>query len=176
MTEITPTQHFALVLQTAGMVFNREVTTRLVEIYLAALRDLSISACTQALESLIGRSEFMPKPVEIRQEVEGGGREQRALDAWAVTINLCHNWRAARHPDPVGEQAVRDIGGWQRLGMADRDTLAFLRREFLAAYGAAETRPHRLRLGTHNPNVADTIKQLADIKRVSTTEPRRIAT
>lgn len=138
--ETNDRQQFAEALVATGEVYGRKVSSSLAEIYFADLSGYSIDQVLGALTAHrkdATRGQYFPKPADLIHQLEritGHDAEADAALAWETTLKLGSNYRRAEHADPLAEQAVRLIGGWERIGMStDRDR-PFLRKEFIEKY------------------------------------------
>ena len=104
------------------------------EIWWNAMRDWPIEEFKSAASHLAKAVEFMPSPFQFNQLRKA--QEHTPGEAWAIALSACKRWR---NPDdlPKGRvaEAVRAIGGWKALAMADTEKdNPFLERRFSKAY------------------------------------------
>ena len=103
-----------------------------IEAYLDALDDLEPAQVAVALASLRSTARFFPRPIEVRETVEGTLADE-AERIWLAV-------RAAKHPRELsGEDwanagdAVDSVGGWPMLhGEANIRQVPALHRDFVA--------------------------------------------
>ena len=87
-------------------------------------------------------------PADIRRAAGERSSAEDAAGAWETVARLARNCRSAVHPDPVAEEAVKRLGGWIKIGLADEDRLVWIRKEFLELYqDSAIAGPGRLAAG-----------------------------
>jgi hypothetical protein len=142
----TDRPRFLSALTALGATLGRTIDEATLEGYWAALRDLDIEQVEAGAAECMRTAVHFPRPVEIRNCV-GATVEDKATEAWGVVCHLARNCRAAKHPDPIAEEAVQKIGGWQRLGAMKSDDLhAWGRRDFLDVYRAAAKERRRQEL------------------------------
>jgi len=148
---------FAKGLYALGEAFNEPVSELRAEAYFDALADLPVRAVLDAMRTAIRDGRFFPRPVEIREYVEGRP-EDRAELAWTALLRLVrrYGWpgidgkgKAPNFPDEATRGAALELyGGWSALcarlpsegpeflGAAKQFKAAYLaysRRESLAA-------------------------------------------
>lgn len=124
--------------------FKTPVSERLAGLYFTALKDMSIDDVEQSAASAFQRLKYFPKPVELRELVEGSATDEAAL-AWAAFTREVYRVGYMRQPSlpPVTLEAVRIVfGSWQAacgsLPAPDSDRAPELmgwRKQFIAAYG-----------------------------------------
>lgn len=144
-------KQFAEVLIATGEVYDKAVSSALARLYFQDLQEYPVAAVLGAFAAHRkdpDRGRFFPKPADLIDKLKLS-TEDEGIESWESVLKMASNWRNARHINPKVEAAVRAIGGWQRIGMSDRDQIGFLRREFLAAYGmnSAKAHVHRIASG-----------------------------
>lgn len=115
---------FATLLIGLGETYSEPVSDARLEIYWRALSDLPIEALQGAATVHANTSRFFPKPVELREAVEGIV-DDRAELAWSRVRFLVRRYgytgidgrgKPPTFPDPVTERAAMDLyGGWRGL-------------------------------------------------------------
>lgn len=104
------------------------------EIWWSAMRGWDLSDFRAAASHLASTVEFMPSPYQFNQLKKA--EEFTDGEAWAIALRACRDWR---NPDklPTGRiaAAIRSIGGWKSLAMADSEKdNPHLERRFKKAY------------------------------------------
>lgn len=109
---------FAAVLFALGDTFDAAISDTRMEIYFRALADLPLQAVTDAAVVHMRHGKFFPRPVELREAVDGS-LEDRAEVAWTQLLRLVRRvgyWGKPEWPDPVLERAAKELyGGWRAL-------------------------------------------------------------
>lgn len=109
---------FAELMLGIGETYGEPVSEARMEIYFRALADLPLAALQQAASVHVNNSRFFPKPVELREAIEGRV-EDRAEMAWAQVCEQVRRvgWTGTPNwPDEATERAVRQVfGSWGRL-------------------------------------------------------------
>lgn len=109
---------FAAVLFALGDTFDAAISDTRMEIYFRALVDLPLEAVTNAAVLHMRHGKFFPRPVELREAVDGS-LEDRAEVAWTQLLRLVRkvgSWGKPDWPDPVLERAAKELyGGWAML-------------------------------------------------------------
>lgn len=112
---------FARGLYALGETFNEPVSELRAEAYFDALRDLPIVDVLQAMRQAIKAGRFFPRPVEIREAIDGSTEDQAEI-AWGAAVALVRQrgWynppAEADWPNWMTRRAALELfGGWQRL-------------------------------------------------------------
>lgn len=108
-------QTFVASLKLMATAFDRELTPQLIEVYWAGLRDLPIGAVTKACQDLILSALHFPRISEIRGLITSRASDD-ANEKWAQCTEMLRNCTNAKHPDPVVNEVIRQMGGWIHLG------------------------------------------------------------
>lgn len=119
---------FARILTAMAQVHGRTLTTEQLEVYWLALEPLSTDAFRTLAGRLMREHEFMPKPADwfrLAKAEAGGGWSS----AWEEVI---HNH--GETADPIGQRALRALGGWRVVGFANTDRLPWLAERFREHY------------------------------------------
>ena len=129
-----------VILQTAST-FGVKADPPLIEGYWIALKDLPFRAVQSACEEATKKNEFFPRPVELRRLAGDQPPEALAAVMWPTVLRLARESGSprareiAKQLDPVASEAVRQMGGAQRLGQMESEKLhAFGRKEFERLY------------------------------------------
>lgn len=107
-------KQFAGLIGALGEIFGQEVSKPKLALYFAALRDLSIEQVQAATETLAGSAKFFPRPVEIREAVEGSIQDRAAV-AWRTFLDLCvHSaYPSLQVTDGALAYAIEEMGGYR---------------------------------------------------------------
>lgn len=126
---------FAMALGALATTFGVEADKALIRGYWMGLEDMDIDRVETAMAQALRRCKWMPKPVEIRKLAGEVPVDERVATAWEEVLRLSTNCRAASHPDPVAESAIRKMGGWLSIGTRDADELrVWGRKQFAELY------------------------------------------
>jgi hypothetical protein len=85
------------------------------------------------------RGQYFPKPADLIHKLRGSNTE-RAAQAWTDVLRLAADSYSARSSDPIAQQVVSDMGGWQRLGRTPESELRWLAKDFAERYSALANR------------------------------------
>jgi hypothetical protein len=162
---------FARMLYALGDTFAEAVSELRAEAYFDALRDLPVGEVLAAGRRAIRECRFFPRPVELRELIEGR-TEDRAELAWAAMLRLVrrYGWpgidgqgTAPEFPDEATRRAAMELyGGWRALCEklpGEGPELLGVAKVFKAAYGAVA----RTSLAMLPPSADDARQQLADL-------------
>ena len=112
---------FAELLVGIGETYGEPVSDARMEIYWRALEDLPFESVQRAAGVHVRTSKFFPKPVELREAIEGT-TEDRAEVAWQAVVSLvrrhgyCANPSEIPWPDEQTKHAaLRLYGSWSAL-------------------------------------------------------------
>lgn len=108
---------FAECLAVLSETFNEPVSELRAEAYFSALEDLPIEAVVEAVKQAIRSLKFFPRPVELREYVQGSLDDQ-SIAAWSEVLSEVRRVGYCGQPmlqDPTAE-AVRLVwGSWRQL-------------------------------------------------------------
>ncbi len=108
-------QAFVANLKILSTAFDRALSADLIDVYWGGLRDLPQTAVTKACTDLVMTGVHFPRISEIRGLIAGRA-EDDANEKWAQCTELLSDCRKAKHPDPVVNEVIRQMGGWVHLG------------------------------------------------------------
>lgn len=150
---------FSEALFTLSETFNEPMSDLKIEAYFDALRDLEIGPVMLAMRHSLRSAKFCPRPVEIREHVNGS-REDGAEAAWGAVLREIRRVGYIGQPnlDEPTMRAVNELwGGWRRLCEtlpAEGPELVGWVKQFKATYASVGRREDRLLTAkTINPNV-----------------------
>lgn len=149
--------------------FNEPLSDVKTEAYFDALKEFDAPRVLAAMKASISQSGFFPRPVALRELIQGDGAEA-ADAAWGAVLREIRRVGYVGTPtlEPRALQAVRELwGSWQRLCEtlpAEGPELVGWVKQFKQVYGSVERTEHRaLTMGDLAPNVRQfiTAKQKA---------------
>lgn len=157
---------FAEAMHALGHTFNEPVSTIRTEAYFDALADFTIEQVNAAARLAIRSSRFFPKPIELREFIEGTP-DGHADDAWAALIEQIRRVGYIGTPTFTDERTLRAInetwGSWRRLCETlpgEGPELIGWMKQFKAAFQSLEKREtQRLEPGTLHPKIREFIQQ-----------------
>lgn len=158
MTEVDR-EPFAEALFALADTFNEPMTRTRAEGYFDALGDCTLVQVNAAVRQSMRVSRFFPKPVELRELIEGD-REAAADAAWGSVLREIRRVGYVGTPNLEDRtlRAVRELwGSWQRLCEtlpAEGPELVGWVKQFKQVYGSVERTDQRaLTMGDLHPNV-----------------------
>jgi len=128
---------FREIVESLFSAFDKEATKQLFLAYWWGLQDMQLADIQRAAVLAMQRCKFMPKPVELRELVEGSS-EARAELAWmdaqsAVSLGA---YKHIAFRDVTINAVIRALGGWPAFvwRFTDATEEKWIRGEFLRAY------------------------------------------
>lgn len=127
-------QRFSAVMTGMAELYQRELSTFLLDAYWLALRDWTLADFEDAAAHLMKNSKWLPKPSEFTDLRKAG--EAGPAEAWSEALRACVQWRnPERLPTGLIAAAARAVGGFRMIAMSDTERdLPHLQRRFMAAY------------------------------------------
>lgn len=119
----------------AGMaeLYQRELSNQLLDVYWLSLKSWTLKDFQDAAAHLMATATFMPRPSDFTALKRAG--EPTSGEAWATALGSCGCWRGGNIPGGRIDRAVRAIGGYRTIAMADIETaLPHIERRFKEAY------------------------------------------
>lgn len=137
---------FARVLFALGDTFNEPVSELRAEAYFDALKDLPVADVLAAGRRAIAESKFFPRPVELREMIDGNVDDAAEI-AWGKVQRLVRSVGYTGTPvwpdEPTKRAALELYGGWIPLCSslpADGPELLGYRKQFVATFKAYAAR------------------------------------
>ncbi|MFZ9311443.1 MAG: hypothetical protein ACO24O_08085 [Arenimonas sp.] len=140
----TDFKNFTLRLTGLAEVFDKPITPALIQVYFSALSDLDADAVYGALSASAARLKWFPKPVEIRELIEGtsADRGQIAWETLTAAIKRFGAYTSVQFAEPALADAILEtFGGWieacTKLPPTEDPMHASFRKRFEVAYELA---------------------------------------
>lgn len=141
-------ERFAKVMAALGETFNDTISDVRSEAYFGALEDLAMEQVEHAATEWIKRGRFFPKPVELRELIEGTAEDQAQL-GWMEMLGEIR--RVGWYGTPQLSEIVRGTieglwGSWKNLCQTlpgDGPELLGWQKRWESAYGATSGRLER---------------------------------
>ena len=132
-------ERYTIVLGLAEM-FRTPLSEAAVEMYVAALSDLSLEDLRRAASECIRSCDFFPPPAKMLAAVGRGTQSVAdvAIRAWAVVwpaVSEEGSYVSVFIADPVAARVVQAMGGWPTFCQPTQD-LEWHRKEFIETYRA----------------------------------------
>lgn len=137
---------FAKLLTRLGILYDKTISTALLDIYWNALLPFDIEAIKSAFQSHVQNPEggqYMPKPADVVSYLQGSHATQ-ALGAWSQVMNALYrfgSYHSLIFDDPCIHAVISDMGGWVHLCETTQRELPYRAREFEKRYAAYLCRP-----------------------------------
>ena len=142
-------KEFATLFYGTGELYDKTVSTNLLQLYFAALKDYSIEQVIDgvgkhALDPKYGT--FFPKPADIVRHLQSGvlSTEEKSELAWA---QITHELRATGSygnlvlDDKQALAALRSFTSWKEFCMMDVTKLTWAKKEFMSMYSTYQNTP-----------------------------------
>ena len=142
-------KEFAVLFYGTGELYDKAVSTNLLQLYFAALKDYSIEQVTDgvgahALDPKHGT--FFPKPADIVRHLQAGklSTEEKAELAWA---QITHEVRRTGTygnlvlDDKQALAALRSFTSWKEFCAMDVSKQTWAKKEFLSMYSTYQNTP-----------------------------------
>lgn len=133
-----------------GAIFDKAMSKPLIDAYFDALKDFPLEAIQEAFKRAIATAKFFPRPVEVRESLEGNG-DDRANQAWSTFLDATGDggYASVKFLDPATAAAViATFGGWlpacRALREAEAPMVAHYRKAFCQAYQTARKFPREI--------------------------------
>jgi hypothetical protein len=140
----TDAKAFAIDLGTTAEVFGVGLTASRIAAYFEALADLEITDVRSALAVLRREGRFFPRPVEIREVIEGSP-EDEAHVVWQRLNQAAYTDERCPVLTRSAKAALEAVGGWRAMRTVPVAQLGRLATLFVRAYLAAERAERRTR-------------------------------
>lgn len=118
MSDMTPQEHFAKLIQQLAEAWRRDITTMTISAYYIGLKDVPIDDLEAAIVTAIKMCKFMPSVSELRSMTGiDAGHTDRAALAWAIVDKTMteHENHSVVFDDPAITATVHNMGGWYHL-------------------------------------------------------------
>ncbi len=135
---------FIQMLTTLGELFGVKLSAGAQTMYFEALRDLTLDQLREAVASCARKSTFMPKPIELRENICAEGEtsrlESEAAEAWTCAKQALSRYGAWMPKGTLRHEVVAPMveifGGWSTACNAELsgDAWSHKRREYIASY------------------------------------------
>ncbi len=134
---------FCQLLVTTAELFEKDLSTPILNLYFTALKDFSINQIERALGKVVVSCKFFPKPVEIIELIGGGPGQlediaQVQADLVVNAIRKIGSYQSVMFRDPATIAVIQQsFGGWIKacLELMETNTKWF-RKDFISAYQA----------------------------------------
>lgn len=140
-------QEFVITSLTAlSEMFDKKLSDSLMKMYWEALKDFEYDDLQKGFSRAIKECRFFPKPVEL-SDLMGCSAADKALIAFGKLCDAIEDHgrtRSVAFDDPVIHSVVRELGGWEKCCLWERDELPFRQKDFERWYGVYKNseRPH----------------------------------
>ena len=122
-----------------GVIYGKEITELLVDLYWQSLKCFEWQDVKRAFEAHIHNADsgqYFPKPADLVRLIEGTG-ETKALQAWTKVYKAILQigaYQSIVFDDPLIHTVLDDLGGWVKLCASSIKDLPFRANEFQKRY------------------------------------------
>lgn len=130
---------FTAILVGIGVVYDKEISEQLIDIYWQALKRFDLNEVKQAVEKHINdpdSGQYFPKPAALIKLIVGSSQQQ-ALQAWSKVykaILAIGAYQSVVFDDYLIHAILGDMGGWVNLCLTSLKDLPFKAQEFQKRY------------------------------------------
>lgn len=130
---------FTATLVGIGVVYDKETSEQLIDIYWQALQRFELHEVKKAVEQHINNpdsGQYFPKPADLIKLIIGSSKQQ-ALQAWSKVykaILAIGAYQSVVFDDYLIHAIVSDMGGWVNLCLTSLKDLSFKAQEFQKRY------------------------------------------
>lgn len=120
-------------------VFDKKYSEVLLKVYFTSLEKFTIEQVEIAINLVIQKDTFFPKPANIIEYAGGGSSEDLAeLEASKVlkAISSVGKYENICFDDPVTQAVIESRGGWPRVCDLEEDEVKWFSKEFMSTYRA----------------------------------------
>lgn len=161
MFDHTSDERFIFVMTALAETYGQETNPFKEKVYAQALADAPIEAIEQAAWELIRTRTLssFPKPGEIREYLNGGKAEDKAvlaLDRLERAMSSVGKYRSVAFADTTIMAVVHSMGGWVKLCSMEADEWKWSRKDFEKIYRAYSQQPvAQLQIPEHLAGIAE---------------------
>lgn len=131
--QLSDRAEFLKVLNGLAAIKGKQLAIEALDLWWASMQAWDIADFKAAASHLVTSCQFMPTPYDFAQLRRAG--ELTAGEAWSLALSHCTCWRGGKTPGGRVDRAVRAIGGYHTIAMADIETaLPHIERRFKEAY------------------------------------------
>lgn len=170
MFDHTSDERFIFVMSSLAETYGQETNPFKEKVYAKALADAPIEAIEQAAWEIIRTRTLasFPKPGEIREYLNGGKAEDKAvlaLDRLERAISSVGKYRSVAFADTTIMAVVHSMGGWVKLCSMEADEWKWARKDFEKIYRAYSALPaDRLQIPEHLSGIAERDNSASGLK------------
>lgn len=129
---------FGKVLIGMAQIYGRTLTPEQTEIYWRAISSLELETFRSIAVRLLRESQFFPRPADFFRIASA-----EVGNSWAESWHeLLTNRGETR--DPLGQRALRSLGGWRVVGYVNSERLPWLAEKFREHYETMSDGSHAL--------------------------------
>lgn len=179
--QATDANRFRDLLRGIGRVFCNEPDAVILDAYWLALSDWDLDEFEQACGYLLQSAQFMPRPSDFTKLRKAS--RPTAGEAWVkvlayARLNGFAVWDSgppsennpnARPTDPVANQAVEAVGGYQAIAQSRTDQTHFIEKRFCEHYDAISDRED---IRAAVPQLAGPTKHIGAVAQLMLTKTR----
>lgn len=137
------TQQFAKLMAAIGELYEKKISTQLLDIYFQTLKRFSFADVSSAVNAHVNNADsgqFFPKPADLIRQLEGTS-DSKAMIAWGdvmKAIRQVGSYDGVEFIDRRITAVIADMGGWINLCATKECDMPFKARDFHRRYKALE--------------------------------------
>lgn len=130
---------FKAALQKVFALYDKNLSTVLLEVWWDALQPYALADVTRALTAHVRNpdsGQFLPKPADVIKGITGGSANS-SHQAWTKVDSAVRRkgpYVSVAFDDPIIHRVIADMGGWIRMCSHDNESWPFVQKEFESRY------------------------------------------
>jgi len=127
---------FAEMMEACGVVFDRQITEPLADIYWSVLKKHTDEEIQEAFTKAIHACKFFPKPAELLEFIEGSPEDRIAI-AYIQLRKACESigaYESVIFSDPGLETIIEAWGGWEEVCHLPLEEWQYRQKQFRDLY------------------------------------------
>lgn len=113
-----------------------ELSIGKIQFYFELLTDLEMSDLKKALNLIANTGKFFPKPVEIREVIQGKPEDKAvvAVEKIQGALRGVGGYQSVIFDDPIIHVVIQNYGGWAKLSDITSEEWKWVKKDFEKAY------------------------------------------
>lgn len=136
-------QNFDKILIALAEIYDQKLSEERLDLYFAALKDMSLETFKEAANITAQTSRFFPKPVDFRESVSMSIEDKAAvaLNQLEDAVKRYGYDKSVVFEDKTIHMVVQALDGWQAVCFTPQDEWKWKRKEFISLYKVFSANP-----------------------------------